>query len=171
MNIPEPSQHIDRLIVQTRQHHVQLSAMADVKANIMLTLASVVVTILFRYLTDPVLRWPAAVNLIFCFVTILMSAYAVMPKIRLRNGQANKTSHNILFFGNFVNMDFDEYSDALEKTFLDHNKIYETQVREVYELGVFLETNKYRFIRYAYISFISGLIASGIVFVLVGIFG
>ncbi|MCP5096734.1 MAG: hypothetical protein GY943_14370 [Chloroflexi bacterium] len=44
---------------------------------------------------------------------------------------------------------------------------YEAQVREVYDLGVFLGKKKYRFIRYAYSAFILGLIVSGIVFFIV----
>lgn len=166
MNIEEPRHDIDRALAQTRAHHVQLSAMADVKANIMLTLASLLVTFSFRYLSDPILRWPVIVLILFCLLTILMAAYAVMPKGSSRNYRPSKESRNMLFFGNFVNMGVDEYMQEMERVLKDHNRVYEEQVREVYELGLFLGKKKYRFIRYAYLSFIAGMVACGVTFVI-----
>ncbi|MAT97422.1 MAG: hypothetical protein CL608_09795 [Anaerolineaceae bacterium] len=76
-----PGTHLDHLLRQTRMHHVQLSSMADVKANIMLTLAAVVTTFSIGYLDDQTLRWPVVVLILFCVATVLFAAYAVMPKL------------------------------------------------------------------------------------------
>jgi len=43
MKIEHPGQYVDQLLRQTRGHHVELSAMADFKANMMLTVASLVI--------------------------------------------------------------------------------------------------------------------------------
>ena len=48
----------------------------------------------------------------------------------------------------------------------DHNRAYEVQIRELYLMGRFLANQKYRFVRYAYITFASGLIVSSMVFVI-----
>lgn len=170
MNIPEHSHAIDRLLTQTRAHHVQLSVMADVKANIMLTLSSLVVTFLFRFLNDPLLRWPVAVMMLFSGITVMMAAYAVMPKLNIGKQKRHNNSKNLLFFGNFQQMPYEEYAEKMEKILLDNSSVYEAQVREVYEMGIFLGKNKYRFIRYAYISFILGLICSGLAYLLVVVF-
>ncbi len=168
MNVLQPGNHIDHLLRQTRMHHVQLSSMADVKANMMLTLASLVITFCIRYLTDPVLRWPVFTLIGFCLVTIFAAAYAVMPKGSGKERPDMKNPNcDILFFGNFVHFAFDEYVEVIEKMMSDHNRVYEAQVREVYELGVYLATKKYRYIRIAYIAFITGLISSGLVFLVV----
>jgi len=53
----------------------------------------------------------------------------------------------------------------MEDVMNDPSKVYEAQVREVYILGIYLARNKYRFIRWAYIAFIAGLLASAIVLV------
>ena len=53
MEIKQPGTHIDHMVRQTRMHHVQLSSMADMKANILLTMASVVFTLSVRYITEP----------------------------------------------------------------------------------------------------------------------
>ncbi|KAA3662880.1 MAG: hypothetical protein DWQ04_12175 [Chloroflexi bacterium] len=168
MNILQQGTHLDHLLRQTRMHHVQLSSMADVKANMMLTLASLVITFCIRYLTDPILRWPVFTLIGFCLVTIFAAAYAVMPKgpNQVRPDLKNPNC-DILFFGNFIHLAFDEYAEVMEQVMSDPNRVYEAQVREIYELGVFLATKKYRFIRIAYIAFITGLVVSGFVFLVV----
>lgn len=70
MNIPQPGSHLDHLIRQTRWHHAQLSSMADVKANMMLTISSVVLTLSVRYLTEPLFRPAAIVLIFFCLLTV-----------------------------------------------------------------------------------------------------
>lgn len=168
MNISRQGNHLDQLLRQTRVHHVQLSSMADVKANMMLTLASLVITFSIRYLTDPVLRWPVFSLIFFCLITIFSAAYAVMPKVGSKTPpNPENPDCDILFFGNFIALTFDEYVDIMESVMADPGKVYKAQIREIYELGVFLSEKKYRFIRIAYITFISGLLTSGVVFLLV----
>ncbi len=170
MNPIVPATHLDHLLRQTRMHHVQLSSMADVKANIMLTLAAVVTTFSIGYLSDPVLRWPVVVLILFCVATIFFAAYAVMPKLdfdykpRLKDPDCN-----VLFFGNFMNLDYEEFSEIMAEVMQSPEKVYEVQIREVYELGVYLGHQKYRYVRLAYLTFLGGLLGSGTTFVLVEI--
>ncbi len=168
MNIPNPGSHLDHMMRQTRQHHVQLSSMADVKANMMITLAALVTTFLLNNVQDPLLRWPALTMIFFCLLTILSAAYAAMPKVDFtKRPNLDDPDCNILFFGNFMNLDYDEFRDVMEKTMSDPNKAYEAQVREVYELGVFLGHKKYRYVRLAYLFFIAGFAVSALVLVAV----
>ncbi|MCA9927576.1 MAG: hypothetical protein KC419_03835 [Anaerolineales bacterium] len=168
MKINEKGSHLDHLLRQTRVHHVQLSSMADVKANMMLTLASLVITFSIRYLTDPILRWPVFALVFFCLITIFAAAYAVMPKGgRQEPLDPKRPNGDILFFGNFVTLTYDEFVSAMEIVMAEPGQVYEAQVREIYELGLFLATKKYRYIRIAYATFILGLIVSGIVFLIV----
>lgn len=165
MNVPLPGNHIDQLLRQTRAHHVQLSAMADIKANMMLTLASLIITFCIRYLTDPVLRWPVATLIVFCLATIFAAAYAVMPKwLRPKHLDLKHPNCDILFFGNFIHFTFVEYVEVMEEIMSDPNRVYEAQLREIYDLGVFLAEKKYRYIRISYIAFLIGLACSGLFF-------
>lgn len=160
--------HLDQMLRQTRAHHVQLSSMADVKANMMITLASLVITFSARYVSDPILRWPAFALILFCFGTVLAAAYAAMPKVDLHT-KPDKSSpfFNPLFFGSFINMDFEEYLAMMEELVQDPSTVYEMQVREVYQMGVFLGRKKYLYIRYAYQIFVTGLVVSALIFLLV----
>lgn len=171
MNIPQPANHLDTMLRQTRMHHVQLSTMADFKANIMLTLASLIGTFSIGYLSDPVLRWPVVVLLLFCLATIVSAAYAVMPKLDFNyRPDLKKDPGNILFFGNFMNLNYEEYAQTMEQVMSDSTHAYEAQVREVYELGVYLGYKKYRFVRLAYTTFIAGLLSSALTLLAVEFF-
>jgi hypothetical protein len=164
----ESGSHLDHLFRQTRIHHTQLSQMADVKASMMLTLASLIITFSIGYLDDPYLRWPVFVMIGFCVITILAAAYAVMPKLSL-DSQPDliNTNRNILFFGNFFNLEYDEYAELINEVVQDPTHTYEAQLREIYEMGVYLGRKKYRYIRIAYTSFLIGVTLSVLVLLLV----
>lgn len=163
----KPSQQLDGLFRQTRLHHTQLSAMADVKASMLLTLSSLIITFSIGYLIDPILRWAVVVLIFFCILTILTAAYAVMPKLDLKNHPDPKSlDKNFLFFGNFINYDYETYLGVMEEIISDDYRVYEMQIREIYEQGLYLGRKKYLFIRYAFLSFITGVISSAAVLAL-----
>lgn len=162
MRITQPGNHLDQLLRHTRWHHVQLSAMADAKANMMLTVASVVITLSISYLVDPHFRFAAATMIFFCVLTIALAAYAAMPKRPvLHLDEARPDPHsptfNLMFFGDFSKLTYEEYLGAMEEVMADPGQTYEAQVREIYLLGCFLERQKFRFVRLAYLAFICGI--------------
>lgn len=166
--IPDKGQgYLDHLIRQTRMHHMQLSAMADVKANILLTMASVVLTLSIRYISDPQLKWPVLILIAFCLLTIVLATYAVMPKLPITHKNhslecVDDPEFNPLFFGHFVGMSFQDYEKTMDYFMQSAERSYQLQIREVYSLGVFLAKKKYRFIRMAYLAFIVGFLACGV---------
>ena len=68
---------------------------------------------------------------------------------------------NLLFFGDFIRMSFEEYEESMENVLNDPNMTYQVQLKELYNLGLFLANKKYRFLKMAYIAFIIGLLVSG----------
>jgi len=68
-----------------------------------------------------------------------------------------------------VHLSYEEFESEMEVILNDQSKIYQSQVREIYTLGTFLAVKKYRFVRLAYISFILGLLLSGIVSLILAI--
>jgi hypothetical protein len=142
--------------------------MADMKANILLTMASVVLTLSVRYISEPHLKWATFILIVFCLITIGLATYAVMPKIPFSlKTEANKSIggpwFNLLFFGDFVRLPYEEYEAAMEEVMNDPNRVYQVQVQELYSLGLFLAKKKYRFLRLAYLTFIVGVFASALV--------
>jgi len=165
MKIEHPGSHAEHLLRQTRMHHIQLSSMADAKANILLTTSLVVVTLSVRYVSDPLLKWPTLSLIAFCLLTVALATYVVMPHLPVRLPKAQKrdkhgASFNLLFFGDFLSMSYADYEREMEAVLSDPARSYEVQVREVYLLGEYLARKKYRFLRLAYSTLILGIVTS-----------
>ena len=71
---------------------------------------------------------------------------------------ANKTS-NLLFFGNFYNMNLDEFHTGMMEMIKDRDFLYSSMTRDLYYLGIVL-AKKYRYLRICYGIFMYGLIAA-----------
>jgi Family of unknown function (DUF5706) len=165
MKVNVPSNEINYLLQQTRAHHVQLSSMADLKANMLLTMASIVVTLAAPQAMKSGSQSPLLVLISFSLLTILLAAYAVMPKLPLTSRRRvapdlDSPHFNLLFFGDFTALDYPRFQVEMERVMNDPSLTYEAQVREIYTLGTFLASQKYRYLRLAYITFITGLFAS-----------
>ncbi len=173
MNIEQSGSHIDHLLSMTRNHHIQLSSMADLKANILLTMASLVITFSVRYITETELKYVAFTLICFCIITIITAAYAVMPKVPLKLHNKRKIdprdlNFNLLFFGDFQYLSYEEFSKQMGDALNDPSKTYELALKEIYTLGRFLQ-KKYFFVKLAYISLIAGFLASGFMIIMTGI--
>ena len=57
-------------------------------------------------------------------------------------------------------LSYEQFEAEMETVINNPARNYEVQVREIYSLGVFLANKKYRYLRLAYLSFITGLFAS-----------
>ena len=171
MDIQQPAGHLDQMIRQTRAHHVSLSSLADKKANMMLTIASLMIPLSTRFLYEQ-RSHAAAVTLIgFCVLTIVLAAYAAMPKLKMGNKtdsaiDPDSTSFNLLFFGYFTRMTYKEYEHAMEDMMNDPNKVYETQIREIYSMGHYLAQKKYKFLLFSYVTFITGILVSSTIYII-----
>ena len=104
-------------------------------------------------------------------LTIVLAAYAAMPKLKIRKGTVasmdhEETNFNLLFFGSFTSMTYDEYKSAMETMMNDPGKVYETQLREIYGMGHYLAQKKYKFVLFSYLSFIAGILISSTIYII-----
>jgi hypothetical protein len=169
----KPGSPFDHLMRAVQFHHVQLSSMADMKANMLLTMSSVVLTLCLPQVVTHSRLWPLYILISFCLLTICLAAYAVMPKLPPSNQpppNLQDPSFNILFFGDFARLTQEQFESAMQEIMNDPSRTYGAQVREIYLLGTFLAKKKYRFLRLGYISFITGLFASFIGFIIMVLF-
>lgn len=165
-----PGAHFDHLIRQTRIHHQQLSMMVDTKANMLITISSLMITLSAPLLLKPQLEMVALSLMVAGVFTILFAVYAVMPKKSAAVLRAGAEANSFdpmrsLFFGNFANVPYEEYERGWEALLNDDALAYQVQVREVYELGQYLAREKFRYVRMAYVSFLCGIV-SAVVFAL-----
>lgn len=165
MKIQQAGSHLDHMLRQTRIHHVQLSMMADVKANGLMTIAAITLTFSAPFIVREQFRFAVIALMISSLLTIVLAIFAVMPgtPLRIKKTARPDVRHpkfNLLFFGSFVAMEYEQFAAAMEEMMNDPSKTYEAQVREIYTLGVFLAVKKYRFLRFAYLVFGIGLFTS-----------
>ena len=118
--VPERSSG-DHLLRVVQQHHVQLSTMADTKANIIITVSSIVLTLVLGRLQDPELRTGLLVLGAFTLVALLVAILAVVPKFRgvKKHEGPLPPWFNVLFFGHFTSLDRErflrELADAMAR--------------------------------------------------------
>lgn len=153
-------------------NHSALSQMADSKANILISVNSIILSIIISTLfeklqTDPYLQIPVAAIVIVCVSSIVFGILATRPNISggvfTREDIAAKKT-NLLFFGNFHNMSLDDYNWGMTEMLNDKYYMNASMIKDNYFLGVVL-AKKYRFLRIAYNIFMYGLIIAMLAFV------
>ena len=151
--------------------HVNLSSIADNKANIMLSINAIIISITISTLVpnfenNEKLQMPTIVLLVVCLGSIIFATLSTRPKITegkvTREDIINRKS-NLLFFGNFYNMDLKDFDWGMMEMIKDSDFLYSTMTRDLYFLGIVL-AKKYKYLRYCYSIFMYGLIISVIVF-------
>ena len=159
------------LLRLTSQNHIQLSEIADSKANILISvnaiIISVILSVLLRKLqTDPYLGIPTGVFLLSSVVTIIIAILATRPKVTMgtfEDDDVVKKKTNLLFFGNFHRVSQDKYERAMRQMMKDSDYLYSSIVQDIYHLGSVLG-KKYKLIRLAYNVFMIGIVVSVIAF-------
>jgi len=164
MKVDNHGAHIDQMLRQTRVHHVQLSMMADQKASMLLTVCAIIIPLTAHFLSVPLFRLVAITLICFSILTMLLAIYTAMPSIhKPKNVDIGDPSFNLLFFGDFISLEYDEYEHLMEGVCSDPSKVYEVQIQEIYFLGQYLANHKYKYLRRAYLAFLGGIVTSGIV--------
>ena len=166
---------IDTLFRTTLRNHTQLSAIADRKANILLSVNAIIISICLSTLI-PKLDSPSNAHLIvptfvlifFSVATIIFAIMSTRPKVTTGTfSQEEIENHtvNLLFFGSFHKMPLDEYYKTLRNLIRKEENIYEALTTDLYYLGKVLH-RKYTLLRMTYTIFTVGILASVVAFVL-----
>lgn len=165
---------VETMFRTTSTNHLRLSEMADNKANIMITVNSIIIsvllTVLFRKLdTDPRFLVPTMLLLFTSLVTIVFSISVTRPNVTsgtFSKEDIEKKRANLLFFGNFYKMKIEDYEWGIQQVMNDPDFLYGSMTRDIYHLGVVLG-RKYKMLRLAYSFFMFGFIISVLSFVVV----
>lgn len=157
-----------RIVAQSQNN---LSQMADSKANILISVNFIVLSVIIgtlyeKFLTDRNLRIPTILLSIVCVLAIVFGILATRPTVTsgkfTKEDIANKKT-NLLFFGNFHKMGYADYDWGMTEMLNDKNYLYSSMIKDTYFLGIVL-AKKYRYLRIAYNIFMYGLILSMIAY-------
>lgn len=154
------------------RNHIDLTGIADNKANMMLSINALIITIAMPLLASNIkshsyLLLPSAILLLTCILSIIYATLATRPGKMMGNinfDSLKKGNANVFFFGNFHEMPLDKYRDAVDIVIKDEAIIEKSIVNDLYFLGKALGT-KYSQLRTCYLIFMIGMTTTVIAFV------
>ncbi|MCB1598486.1 MAG: DUF5706 domain-containing protein [Lysobacterales bacterium] len=155
----------DYSIMSAQRHHIQLSRMADAKANIIITVSSIVLTIAMGRLNDPELRLSMLTLAAFSLAALLMAILAVLPKyrpLRLEDPKNLPDYFNIMFFGHFSEIPREEFCRLWADALRTDAAVYENWTNDLYSMGTYLARHKYRYLRFSYVFFLTGFVIAAL---------
>jgi hypothetical protein len=156
---------VHNLLAGAQSAHVQLSQMADNKASILMGATFVVFSLTIGAMTSSKISLPLLLLGAFSFCAAVLSVMAILPSLI---GRSKSGVPNLLFFGSFSRMEGieeEEFIDTLVTSMRSEEQVYRMMARDLYQNGVVLQRSKYRYLAYAYRTFLAGMIATVIAFV------
>jgi len=160
------SRGIETMFRSSYQTHNALSALADNKANIMISINGIIISILIASIAPRLgestwLLLPTVVLLVGCVISMVYAVLAARPRVSrhpLSVEDARSGRANILFFGNFVRIPESDFVQGMEELMRNTDRVYLNMSRDIYALGNVLE-RKFRLLRVSYTVFMIGLVA------------
>lgn len=168
-----PDRGIQTLFRVQLRNHLTLSDIADTKANILLSVNAIIISLALANLipkldnpSNTYLIYPTLIFVLFSIVSMILAVLATRPNVT--SGEFDKEDVknkkvNILFFGNFHKMALDDYEWAIDEMLKDRDYIYSSLAKDLYFLGIVLN-RKYKILRWTYAIFMIGMVVSVIAF-------
>ncbi|MDQ1094932.1 MULTISPECIES: Pycsar system effector family protein [Chryseobacterium] len=160
---------VDTLFRITLSNHTRLSDIADSKANILLSVNAIIISVCLSVLVPKLdaprnshLIIPSFILLLSSVLTIIFAILSTKPnvtKARFSLQDVKDRKVNLLFFGNFNRMLFEDYQEAMNVLIKDRDYIYDSMVKDLYFLGKVLD-RKYKLLSTTYKIFMAGIVIS-----------
>ncbi len=156
------------VIRTTQRNNVELTQIADNKANVLLSLNAIMLTVLMPsvisntdLIVKPYLYLPLIILAATCFSTIYISTMVLKPskfdKPRYFSGQYK--NYSPFFFGNIYKMTPNEFFETMDEAFGDKEIIKYSLMQDMYYAGKRLGY-KMNWIRRAFDIFLAGILLS-----------
>ncbi|WP_425234683.1 Pycsar system effector family protein [Ulvibacterium sp.] len=168
-----PERGIQTLFRVTMRNHLKLSDIADTKANILLSVNAIIISLVLANLipkldnpSNDYLIYPTVIFIIFSVISMILSILATRPNVtrgEFTKEDVKEQKVNLLFFGNFHKMKLPEYEWAIQELIKDQVYVYKSLTKDLYFLGKVLD-KKYRILRLTYTIFMIGMVLSVIAF-------
>lgn len=155
----------------TYQNHIALSQLADNKANMLISINGVIISVLIAIVTRlGAVSWsllPVVVLIGGSLVSLAFAVIAARPRLgggRVTLDQVRDGTGNVLFFGQFTTMPLDEFQESLRVLSKERKLLYDHLSRQLYHMGESLN-GKYRLLQVAYMVFFAGIAGATAVFI------
>ncbi|WP_435255570.1 Pycsar system effector family protein [Tenacibaculum sp. A30] len=168
-----PERGIETMFRVAMRNHITLSDIADTKANILLSVNAIIISMtlstLIPKLDNPSNHYliiPTIIFVIFTVISIVLSVLATRPNVtegKFTKEDVTNKKVNLLFFGNFHQMKLPEFEWAMSEMMQDRDYLYGSLTKDLYFLGLVLN-RKYKLLRITYTVFMIGILVSVIAF-------
>lgn len=178
--LAQPKRGIETMFMATYNNHMTLSSIADNKANMMISLNAVILSVIITYVgakssvlgteftRNPILMIPVGTLLLTTIgsvVSAIMSAQPDVTSFKIRPNKVTPKKVNILFFGNFTRLTLDDFQAGMHDIMREKDTLYNNMITDIYYLGDVL-SKKYKLLRVSYTIFMIGLILTVLSFVI-----
>ena len=168
-----PERGVETTFRVTLKNHIELSNIADTKANILLSVNAIIVSLALSNLLPKLdnssnhhLIIPTVIFVLFTLIAMVLSVLATRPNVtrgKFTRKDVEDKKVNLLFFGNFHKMSLVDFEWAMNEMMQDKDYLYGSMTKDLYFLGLVLD-KKYKILRVTYTVFIIGIIVSVISF-------
>jgi Family of unknown function (DUF5706) len=159
---------VETLFKVLYRNHIELTAIADTKANIMVGINGLLTSVSLGVVLPRLdagwapLLLPAAILVVGCAVSLVCAILSARPRVAnvsaalddVRAGRAN-----LLFFGTFSSLTPAEFNEGLRGLMDQPVSLFEQMGRDIHALGSVL-TRKYLLLRASYTALLVTVIAS-----------
>jgi hypothetical protein len=118
----KPSRSVETMFRTTLSNHIQLSSIADQKAGLMVSTNSIIISIMVTFLVqefsaNPRLFIPTGLMVVVCLLTITFALLSTRPNVKSRTQRmaTEKSSMDLLFFGDYMALSLEEYKAAMKE--------------------------------------------------------
>lgn len=164
-----PSRGAQTLFRTNFRNHINLSSIADNKANIMISVNTILISILITVLsyrniaeTQPMILLPVTLFLITGLASLIAAVLSARPKVTSQDISTvtkDVLKKNIIFFGTFSRLKLEDYEEMMDELLRDEGLLYGNMVRDLYYLGKVLD-QKYRYLSLSYNIFMMGFVVT-----------
>ena len=168
-----PGRGVETMFRSSYRNHITLSSIADAKANIMISINAILMSIIISYVgsrigTQPWMLVPSVSLLITSLAAIIFAILSARPNVTSEQPtleEVREKRANLLFFGNFVQMPREEFLEGIHELMRESEMVYDQMALDLYGLGQVLQ-KKYRLLWISYTIFMAGLAVTVLLFFL-----
>lgn len=162
---PRSERGVETLFRLLSKNQYTLNTMIDTKSNILISINALILslilgTVMNQLGTDPHLIYPVILILLTNLTSIAFAIFATRPE--LIHGKSE--TRNLMFYGNFHDMEEKEYVDNITSLINEGDELYKTIAKDTYYLGKTID-RKFKLLRKSFNIFLIGIIVSVIAFI------
>lgn len=171
---PGSKRGIETLFRVNYNNHIQLSELADGKANMLISINGLIISLLIALISPRLdtANWvmlPVLILLVGCLTSLAFAIIASRPRlsqtpVTLEQVRNNKGS--ILFFGIFTKLSLADFEQGMHELLDNTQILYDNMIRDIYSMGNVLR-KKYYYLQFAYLVFLITLVIAVGVFIFI----